>query len=80
LGIVARLDVGQGVDAAVAESAAALEGEDVGVVADADDHGGGDDRVSEDAAHELKASLLVQTREACSQRDETRRRTGRRLG
>jgi hypothetical protein len=43
-------DAGQGVDAAVAESVAgAFEGDDVGVVDDAVDHGGGDDLISEDA-------------------------------
>ena len=44
-------DAGQGVDAAVAESVAgALEGDDVGVVDDAVDHGGGDGLVAEHAA------------------------------
>jgi hypothetical protein len=44
-------DAGQGVDAAVAEVVAgAFEGEDVGVVDDAVDHGGGDGLVTEDAA------------------------------
>ena len=44
------LDAGQGVDASVAESVAgAFEGDDVGVVDDAVDHGGGDDLVAEDA-------------------------------
>ena len=44
-------DAGQGVDAAVAEPVAgAFECDDVGVVDDAVDHGGGDDLVAEDAA------------------------------
>ena len=44
-------DAGEGVDASVSEPVAgSLEGEDVGVVDDAVDHGGGDDLVSEHAA------------------------------
>ena len=44
-------DAGEGVDASVAEPVAgAFEGEDVGVVNDAVDHGGGDGLVAEDAA------------------------------
>ena len=49
--LVLGFDAGQAVDAASAEPVAgAFEGENVGVVNDAVDHGGGDGLVAEDAA------------------------------
>ena len=49
--LVLGSDAGEAVDAASAEPVAgAFEGEDVGVVDDAVDHGGGDDLVSEYAS------------------------------
>lgn len=51
LGFGGGSDAGQAVDAAAAEAVAgAFEGEDVAVVDDAVDHGGGDGLVAEDAS------------------------------
>jgi len=53
--LVLGFDAGEAVDAAVAEPVAgAFEGEDVGVVDDAVDHGGGDGLVSEDGAPAIR--------------------------
>ena len=60
-------DGGQRVDSGVAEPvAAALEGDDFGVVDDAVDHRGGDDLVAETSPQRAKGRLLVKISEACS--------------
>ena len=61
-GVVAGgADAGQGVDASVAEPVAgSFEGEDVGVVDDAVDHGGGDDLVSEHASPAAEGQVAGQ--------------------
>ncbi len=49
--LILGFDAGQAVDAAAAEPVAgAFEGEDVGVVDDPVDHGGGDGLIAEDVA------------------------------
>ena len=60
--LVLGSDAGEAVDAAPAESVAgAFQREDVGVVDDAVDHGGGDDLVAEHAGPAEKGRLLVST-------------------